>query len=79
MNSELMQLIPILRASRDPQQAVLGLLQNQLPDNPMTRNIVNLVRQGKYSEIEIIARNLAKQKGIDFDKEFEAFKQQFGL
>lgn len=79
MESELAKLIPLLRSSRNPEQVVMGLLENQFPDNPMTRNIIALVRQGKYSDVEKIARNLAAQRGLDFDKEFQAFKQMFGF
>ena len=79
MESELTKLIPLLRSSRNPEQVVMGLLENQFPDNPMTRNIIALVRQRKYSDVEKIARNLAAQRGLDFDKEFQAFKQMFGF
>lgn len=79
MESELAKLIPLLRSSRNPEQVVMGLLENQFPNNPMTRNIITLVRQGKYSDVEKIARNLAAQRGLDFDKEFQAFKQMFGF
>jgi hypothetical protein len=29
--------------------------------------------------IEQIARNLSAQRGLDFDKEFAAFRQQLGI
>jgi hypothetical protein len=45
----------------------------------MGDNLINLARQGKTAEIERIARNMASQRGIDFDKEFAAFKRQFGF
>ena len=31
------------------------------------------------SEIENIARNLCKERGVDFDKEFNSFRQNLGL
>jgi hypothetical protein len=38
-----------------------------------------LAKNNRTKDIEQIARNMAKEKGIDFDKEFTAFKQRFGL
>ena len=47
--------------------------------SPMGDNLIKLAREGNTAEIERIARNLSAQRGIDFDKEFSAFKKQFGL
>jgi hypothetical protein len=39
-----------------------------------------MAKSGRTTEIEAFARNVAKEKGIDFDKEFSKFKKQyFGL
>jgi hypothetical protein len=46
---------------------------------PMGDNLISLARQGNTAEIERIARNLVAQKGMDYDKEFKAFKQSLGL
>lgn len=45
----------------------------------MGDNLINLARSGNTAEIEKIARNLTSQQGLDYDKEFSAFKQQLGL
>lgn len=41
----------------------------------MSANLLQLMQNGNFEDIESIARNLAKERGIDFDKEFSAFKQ----
>lgn len=46
---------------------------------PMGENLLTLVKQGRTDEIERIARNAAAAQGLDFDKEFNAFKKKFGL
>ena len=46
-----------------------------MQDTPFGANLLNLARNNNTKEIEKIARNLAAQRGIDFDKEFNAFKQ----
>lgn len=74
-----MQLIQMLRSGQNPQQLAMNLLENQMGSTPMGQNLINLARNGQSADIEQIARNLAKQQGIDFDKEFTSFKQMLGL
>jgi hypothetical protein len=40
----------------------------------MGQNLLSLAQQGKTTDIEQIARNICAQRGVDFDKEFTAFK-----
>ena len=63
----------------NPQQLVMGMLQQRANENPLFANILSLAQQGNTAEIENIVRNMAKERGIDFDKEFNSFKQMFGL
>ena len=42
-------------------------------NNPMIANLVNLAQNGNKEEVEKIARNLCKERNIDFDKEFTNF------
>ena len=46
---------------------------------PLGKNLLNLARNGQTSEIEKIARNLCKERGMDFDQEFMKFRQMFGI
>lgn len=63
----------------NPQQNMLNILQERAQNNPMFANMLSLAQSGNTQEIENIARNVAKEKGLDFDKEFNSFKQKFGL
>lgn len=64
----------------NPQQMVMSMLeQNANQGNAVAANLMQLAKQGNTREIEQIARNIAREKGIDFDKEFNSFKQTFGL
>lgn len=74
-----MQLIQMIRSGQNPQQLAMNLLQQQMGNTPMGANLLNLAKNNKTADIEQIARNLAKQQGIDFDKEFTAFRQMLGL
>lgn len=74
-----MELIMMIKQGYNPQQLLMNVLQNSMKGTPMGDNLINLVQQGNKSEIERIARNLAQQKGLDFDTEFNAFKNKIGL
>ena len=68
-----------LKKGYRPEQITLNILESQMRGSPMGDNLIKLAREGNTAEIERIARNLSAQRGIDFDKEFSAFKKQFGL
>ena len=42
-------------------------------------NLLNLARNNQTAEIEKIARNIVSQRGLDYDKEFNAFRNNLGL
>jgi hypothetical protein len=62
-----------------PEQVTMNLLESRMKGTPMGDNLIKLAREGNGVELERIARNLAAQRGIDFDKEFTAFRKKFGL
>lgn len=74
-----MQLIQMLQGGANPQQLAMSLLQNNIGNTPMGQNLLSLAQQGNRVQIEEIARNYCKQQGVDFDKEFGAFKQMLGV
>lgn len=78
---EPMQLIQMIKGGQNPQQLMISVLEQQMASNgnPIFGNLLNLAKNGKTADIEKFARNLAKEQGLDFDKEFKAFRQKFGL
>lgn len=62
-----------------PEQVTMNLLESRMRGTPMGDNLIKLAREGNSAELERIVRNLAAQRGIDFDKEFTAFRKKFGL
>lgn len=48
-------------------------------NTPIGQNLLNLAKAGRTDEIERIVRNLAAQEGLDYDKEFNAFRKSLGL
>lgn len=74
-----MQVIQFLRSGGNPQQFVLGMLETQSSNNPVAANLLKLAKENKTSDIEQIARNMLKEQGKDYDKEFANFKHMLGL
>lgn len=79
MNPNPMQIISLIKNGQNPQQIVMQFLEDQLSSTPMGANLLSLAKQNKTSEIEQIARNICRQRGIDFDKEFTSFKENLKL
>ena len=75
-----MLLIQQIRQGKNPQQLMMGILEASAATNPIYANLLTMAKEGRTADIEAFARNVAKEKGIDFDKEFSKFKRQyFGL
>ncbi len=77
MNINPFQLIQMIKGGNNPQQLLMNILQSQQNNNPIIQNASNLAQNGNISALEMLARNLARQKGLDFDKEFSNFKNYF--
>lgn len=73
------ELIQMIRNGQNPQQLVLSILEQQAQANPFDTNLLQLAKENDTAGIEQIARNLAQQRGLDFDKEFTNFKNMLGL
>lgn len=72
-------LIQMMKQGQNPQQLLLSILEGQAADNPVSANLLEMVKNNRKADIEKFARNYFASNGMDFDKEFNAFKQQFGL
>ena len=61
-----------------PQQFIQQMMgNNNVMNNPIARNAMQMAQKGDSKGIEQMTRNLCKEKGIDFDKSFSDFKNQF--
>ena len=75
-NMNIMQFIGNLR-NGNPEEMVMNMLQNSASGNPVLENLVNLAKNKDSAQIETVARNLAKERGVDYDKEFNTIIQNF--
>lgn len=60
----------------NPQELVMKAI-GMSNGNPMISNLVNMAKNGNSQGVEQFARNYFKERGIDFDKEFNSFMSNF--
>ena len=53
------------------------IVEQMAGNNPMMANLIKMANAGDTDGVEKIARNMFKEKGRDFDKEFSEFKSKF--
>lgn len=56
-----------------PQRIVTQMVNS----NPMVTNLIKMANSGDTRGVENFARNMFKEKGRDFDKEFSEFRKNF--
>ena len=66
--------------NQDPSALISNMINEAASQgNPIMQNLANLIKEGKTEEIEKVVRNIAKERGVDYDKEFKAFRNTFKL
>ena len=66
--------------NQDPSALVSNMVDEAASQgNPIMQNLASLIKEGKTDEIEKVVRNIAKERGVDYDKEFKAFRNTFKL
>ena len=53
------------------------IVEQMAGSNPMMSNLIKMANAGDTDGVEKVARNMFKEKGRDFDKEFSEFKSKF--
>ena len=71
------QLVQMVKTG-NPQQVLMNTLQ-QSNNNPILNNVLNLAQKGDTKGIEELARNLARERGVNVDEAMAQVKQQFGI
>lgn len=63
----------LLKLITNPKEYALNILQAQV--NPMTNNLLQMAERNDKEALEKFARNMFKEKGLDYDKEIEPFRK----
>ena len=59
----------------NPKDVVMKMLSQN--NNPIFNNLIEMANKNDVKGLENFARNICKEKNIDFDKEFSNFKDMF--
>lgn len=78
MPSNMMNFIQSIITGGNPEQAVLNMLAEK-SNNPTMANFLSMAQRGNGQGIEQLARQMFQQRGLDFDKEFNSFRQKLRL
>ena len=61
----------------NPVQMLKNMIMNKQINNPIFKEVINKAQNGDRKGVEEFARNLFKEQGRDFDKEFGEFIKNF--
>ena len=64
-----------MMGNMNPKNIVMNMLKNNT--NPIFANLTQMMEKGDNKGIEQFARNICKEKNIDFDKQFGEFMNNF--
>lgn len=54
-----------------------NILSKMNMNNPILNNVMNMAQKGDRSGVENFAKNICKQRGVDFDTAFKQFRNNF--
>ena len=61
----------------NPINMLKNIVMNKQINNPILKDIINKAQKGDSKSVETFARNLFREQGRDFDKEFSQFMNNF--
>lgn len=61
----------------NPIQMLKNMILNRQINNPIFKEVITKAQNGDAKGVEQFARNLFKEQGRDFDKEFGEFMKNF--
>lgn len=74
MNNPIEMIKGLMSKGESPQQMITNMISQN--SNPIMQNLMQMAQKGNSKEVEDFARNICKERGIDFDKEFSNFMKQ---
>lgn len=75
MNNPLNLMKAFMQGGNSPQDLLKTMVANN--NNPLLQNVIKMANNGDTEGVENFARNIFKNQGRDFDKEFGEFMKNF--
>ena len=70
-----MDFFKMIKAMKNPQEAIIEMAGGN--NNPILKNAIDMAKNGKNDDLMQLAQKLCKEKGIDFEKDFNKFSQDY--
>ena len=70
-----LNMIKGMMGNMNPKNMAMNMLKNNT--NPIFNNLIDMANKGDSKGVEEFARNICKEKNIDFDKQFGEFINNF--
>ena len=70
-----MQMIKMLTGKMSPKDMAMSIIKDN--SNPVFKNLLDMANNNETEKLEQFARNICKEKNIDFDKDFADFMNNF--
>lgn len=70
-----MEMLKGMMGNMNPKNIVMKMLKNN--SNPIFANLIEMANKNDVKGLEQFARNICKEKNIDFDKQFGEFMKNF--
>lgn len=68
-------MIKMMMGKMSPKDMAMKMIENN--SNPVFANLIDMANRGDTKGVEEFARNICKEKNIDFDKDFTDFMNNF--
>lgn len=68
-------LIKMMMGKMSPKDMAMKMIENN--SNPVFTNLIDMANKGDTKGVEEFARNIMKEKGMDYDKQFSEFMNNF--
>ncbi len=69
----------VMRSGGNPQNLIMNMMQRNMGNNPMMQNVYKMVQNKDEKGLEQLARNLAKENGIDVEQGLKMIKDNMGF
>ena len=70
-----LNMIKGMMGNMNPKNMAMNMLKGNT--NPIFANLIDMANKGDSKGVEEFARNICKEKNIDFDKQFGEFMNNF--
>lgn len=70
-------MINLIRFAQNPEQQAIKLIEQNMGNNPLMKNVLDLAMSGNGSQLEVIARNMLSEVGLDPDKAYNEINSFF--